>query len=188
MENIFGALVQVFSIQGILFIVTGVVFGMICGALPGLSSAMAIVLVLPFTYSMPPVSAIVMLVAVYVGGACGGSISAILLKTPGTPEAVATTFDGYPMAQRGGAGRALGIAVSSSSIGGIFFCRSDAFGGSHACLDSLEISEPRIFCFGPPGIELYNKHWIEKPDEGAFFGLCRIMACHHRHRFHKWNV
>jgi putative tricarboxylic transport membrane protein len=69
---------------------------------------------------MQPVQAIVTLIAVYIGAACGGSISAILLRTPGTPEAVATTFDGYPMAMRGKAGRALGLAVSASSFGGIF--------------------------------------------------------------------
>ncbi len=98
----------------------GTIFGMVCGALPGLSSSMAIILVLPFTYAMNPVTAIVTLVSVYVGGACGGSISAILLRIPGTPEAVATTFDGYPMSLRGESGRALGLAVTASSFGGIF--------------------------------------------------------------------
>jgi putative tricarboxylic transport membrane protein len=85
---------------------------------------MAIILLLPFTYAMQPVAAIVTLVAVYIGGACGGSISAILLRIPGTPEAVATCFDGHPMALKGQAGRALGLAVSASSFGGIFsaFC------------------------------------------------------------------
>ncbi len=108
----------------LLLVVAGTFFGMICGALPGISSSMAIILLLPFTYAMEPVSAIVTLVAVYIGGAAGGSISAILLKIPGTPEAVATVFDGHPMAQKGQAGKALGIAISASSFGGIFsaFC------------------------------------------------------------------
>jgi putative tricarboxylic transport membrane protein len=105
-------------------IVAGTMFGMVCGALPGISSSMAIILLLPFTYAMQPIAAIVTLVAVYIGGACGGSISAILLKIPGTPEAVATVFDGHPMALKGQAGKALGLAVSASSFGGIFsaFC------------------------------------------------------------------
>lgn len=120
MDILIQSIIQVFSPLNLILVVAGTIFGMVCGALPGLSSSMAIILALPFTYSMNPISAIVMLVAVYVGGACGGSISAILIKTPGTPEAVATTFDGYPMALRGEAGKALGLAVTASSFGSIF--------------------------------------------------------------------
>ncbi|HCM29008.1 MAG: hypothetical protein A2Z99_01985 [Treponema sp. GWB1_62_6] len=124
MNNFIQAMGYVAHPLNFLLIIVGTLFGMICGALPGVSSSMAIILLLPFTYSMEPVTAIVTLVAVYVGGAAGGSISAILLKIPGTPEAVATTFDGHPMAQNGQAGKALGIAISASSFGGIFsaFC------------------------------------------------------------------
>lgn len=111
---------QVFSPLSAVLVVVGTVFGIVCGALPGVSTSLAIILCLPFTYTMEPVSAVVLLIAVYVGGACGGSISAILIKTPGTPEAVATTFDGYPMAQKGQAGIALGLAVTASSFGTIF--------------------------------------------------------------------
>lgn len=120
MEVIFQSLAYVMQPLNLLLIVAATFFGMVCGALPGISSSMAIILLLPFTYNMEPVSAIVSLVAVYIGGAAGGSISAILLKIPGTPEAVATIFDGHPMARKGHAGKALGIAISSSSFGGIF--------------------------------------------------------------------
>ncbi|MBE2294346.1 MAG: tripartite tricarboxylate transporter permease [Phycisphaerales bacterium] len=120
MDIIIQSLVAVVNPISFLLIVIGVLFGMVCGALPGLSTSMAIILCLPFTYSMDPITGIVLMVAVYVGGASGGSISSILLKTPGTPEAVATTFDGYPMAQQGKAGEALGLAVTSSSFGTIF--------------------------------------------------------------------
>jgi putative tricarboxylic transport membrane protein len=120
MESVIQSILYVFTPISLALVVGGTAFGMICGALPGLSASMAIILLLPFTYGMEPVQAIVTLVAVYIGAACGGSISAILLRTPGTPEAVATTFDGYPMAMRGQAGRALGLAVSASSFGGIF--------------------------------------------------------------------
>lgn len=121
MQNFVQALGFVF-LQPLNFVlvIVGTLFGMVCGALPGVSSSMAIILLLPFTYNMEPVAAIVTLVAVYIGGAAGGSISAILLKIPGTPEAVATVFDGHPMAQKGKAGKALGIAISASSFGGIF--------------------------------------------------------------------
>ncbi|WP_036682596.1 tripartite tricarboxylate transporter permease [Pelobacter seleniigenes] len=120
MDILFQSLAAFLQPLTLLLIVVGTLFGMICGSLPGLSSSMAIILCLPFTYSMDPIAAIVLMVAVYVGGATGGSISAILLKTPGTPEAVATTFDGYPMAQNGLTGQALGLAVTASSFGTIF--------------------------------------------------------------------
>lgn len=100
-------------------IVVGMVVGLFFGALPGISSSMGIVLMLPFTYTLGIIPSIVLLAALYAGSAYGGSITAILFNTPGTPEAVATTFDGYPMAKKGQAGRALGLAVTASSIGGI---------------------------------------------------------------------
>lgn len=95
-------------------------WGMIGGSLPGISSSMAVVLILPFTYKMDPMAAIAVMIAVYVGGASGGAISAILLKTPGTPEALCTTFDGHPLAMQGKAGLALGLAITASSFGSIF--------------------------------------------------------------------
>jgi len=98
----------------------GVLMGIIIGALPGLTSPMGVALLIPFTYTMEPVPAICMLVALYCGGTFGGSISAILVHAPGTPAAAATTFDGYPLAQKGQAGKALGMACVSSSIGGLF--------------------------------------------------------------------
>lgn len=103
-----------------MLIIVGMLIGVAFGALPGISSSMAIVLMLPFTYYMGVIPSIMLLVAIYTGSAYGGSITAILFNTPGTPEAVATTFDGYPMAQQGKAGRALGLAISASAFGGIF--------------------------------------------------------------------
>jgi putative tricarboxylic transport membrane protein len=103
----------------ILLIFGSVLIGVTVGALPGLSSPMAIALLLPFTITMDPVPAIGMMAALYCGGTFGGSITAILINAPGAPPAVATAFDGYPMAKRGEAGRALGIATFSSVTGGI---------------------------------------------------------------------
>ena len=97
----------------------GVLIGVLVGALPGLSSPMAVALLLPFTIGLEPIPAIAMLAALYCAGTFGGSITAILINTPGAPPALATALDGYPLAQRGEAGRALGIAAFSSVIGGI---------------------------------------------------------------------
>jgi len=102
---------------GLIFM--SVLLGVVIGALPGLSSTMAVALLLPFTIGMEPVVAISMMAALYCAGTFGGSITAILINAPGAPPAVATALDGYPMAQRGEAGRALGIAAISSVCGGL---------------------------------------------------------------------
>lgn len=100
-------------------ILFSVVAGVMVGALPGLSSTMAVALLLPFTIGMDPIVAISMMSALYCAGTFGGSITAILINAPGAPPAVATALDGYPMAQKGEAGRALGIAAVSSVTGGL---------------------------------------------------------------------
>lgn len=101
-------------------IVGGVIAGIVFGAIPGLSAFTALALFLPITFGMEPVNGISFLISIYVGGLSGGLISAILLGIPGTPSSIATCFDGYPMAQKGEAGKALGTAIVFSFVGGIF--------------------------------------------------------------------
>ena len=103
---------------GLIFATT--ILGVIIGVLPGLGATTGAALLLPFTLTMDPVHAIAVLATIYVSATFAGSITAILINTPGTSAAAATTFDGYPLAQKGEAGRALGIAVISSTVGGIF--------------------------------------------------------------------
>ena len=98
----------------------GLLFGLLVGALPGLGPLMGIILMLPVVIGQQPIAAMGFLIAIFVGGSCGGSISAILLRIPGTPLAAATLFDGYPMAQKGRAADAIGIAITASSLGGLF--------------------------------------------------------------------
>ena len=114
--NGFSVLLDPYTFMMVIF---AIIVGTIFGALPGVSATMAVALGLPFTYSMDPVPAIVFLVAIYCSSITGGSITAILFKIPGVPSSAPTTFDGYPMAQRGEAGKALGIALGSSAIGGL---------------------------------------------------------------------
>ncbi len=109
----------VFEPTMLLMVLFAVIIGTIFGALPGVSATMAVALGLPFTYTMEPIQAIVFLVAIYCSSITGGSISAILFKIPGVPSSAPTTFDGYPMAQRGEAGKALGVSLVTSAIGGL---------------------------------------------------------------------
>lgn len=101
-------------------IVAGTVLGVLVGALPGISGSTTTALLLPFTITMTPTAAIAFLGAIYCAANYGGSITAILVNTPGDPSASATAFDGYPMAQKGEAGRALGMSAFASTLGGIF--------------------------------------------------------------------
>ena len=111
-----GVLTTTFAIPAAAF---GVAWGIIGGALPGISPSISMALILPFTYGMNPVVAIVLLAAVYVGAEYGGSIPAILISTPGTNAATVTVIDGYEMHRQGRGGEALGISLVTGWVGGM---------------------------------------------------------------------
>lgn len=110
----------VFEPVTLIYILVGTVGGVIFGAMPGVSAAMAVVLGMTFCYTMDPLPSIAFLVAIYCSAITGGGITAVLFSIPGTPASAITTLDGYPMAQRGEGGKALGISLFTSAIGGIF--------------------------------------------------------------------
>lgn len=120
MEEI-GLLMQGFAValqpENLLLMLVGIVLGVLIGVLPGLGGANGIAILLPLTFAMPPVSAIIMLSCIYWGALFGGAITSILFNIPGEPWSVATTFDGYPMAQQGKAGEALTAAFTASFFG-----------------------------------------------------------------------
>jgi putative tricarboxylic transport membrane protein len=111
---------NLFTVQNFLLVLAGTIAGMIVGALPGLTATMAVALLVPFTYTMNPIAGLVTLGAVYMGCIYGGSFSAILINTPGTPSSIGTTFDGYPMACQGRGEEAIVAATVGSCIGGLF--------------------------------------------------------------------
>ncbi|WP_432361279.1 tripartite tricarboxylate transporter permease [Sporosarcina sp. UB5] len=106
--------------QNIMFVFIGVLAGTVIGMLPGLGPISAIAVMIPLSYGMHPASALILMAGVYYGAIFGGSTSSVLLNAPGVASTVATTFDGYPMAQQGKAGKALAIAAVASFIGGTF--------------------------------------------------------------------
>ena len=118
-ENLIAAGATVFEPHTIGLIVLGVTAGLIAGAIPGFTIAMAVVLTLPFTFGMTPIQGLATMIGVYVGGLSGGLMSAMLTGIPGTPSSVATTFDGFPMVRGGRPGLALGLGVWSSFFGGL---------------------------------------------------------------------
>lgn len=103
-----------------IIVFVGVVIGIVFGALPGLSASMALSIFIPFTFAFEAYQGMAFLVAMYVATCFGGAISAILVNIPGSPSSVCTAFDGYPMAQRGEAGRAIATGALASALGGLF--------------------------------------------------------------------
>jgi len=118
-QNIAGAFSEVFALYNLMLMAIGVLAGLIAGSIPGFTITMAVVLALPFTFGMSPIEGLSTMLGVYVGGLTGGMFASILIGVPGTPSAIATTFDGFPMARNGRPGLALGIGLWASFFGGL---------------------------------------------------------------------
>ena len=119
MEHLITSFGNLFTPLPFIFLLTGVVVGVVVGAIPGLSGGMVIALTLPLTFLMDSTNALILLVSMYVGSTSGGLISATLMRMPGTPAAMMTILDGFPMAKAGKPGRALGFGIFASFIGGL---------------------------------------------------------------------
>jgi len=117
--SLLGSLGDVLQLQYLIPLAIGTLAGLIGGALPGVTITMTIIIVLPFTFGLDPLAGLAAMVGVYVGGESGGLVTASLIGIPGTPSAVTTTFDGFPMARRGEPGRAVWLGTWASFIGGI---------------------------------------------------------------------
>jgi putative tricarboxylic transport membrane protein len=115
-ENLAAGLAMVATVQNVIAIFGGVAIGIIVGALPGMSGTLGVTLALPFTFYLNPVTGILLLLGIYKGAVYGGSISAILIKTPGMASSACTILDGYPLAQRGEADKALKMALYASCV------------------------------------------------------------------------
>ena len=148
MEDI-GTLMQGFAValtwQNLLFMLVGILLGVLIGVLPGLGGANGVAILLPLTFSMSPTSAIIMLSCIYWGALFGGAITSILFNIPGEPWSVATTFDGYPMAQQGRAGEAMTAAFTSSFIGAFFAVVVITFLAPLVARFALKFGPPEFF-------------------------------------------
>lgn len=120
METIALGFAHILTLPAIVSIFIGTILGVIVGVLPGLGSVIGITMILPFTFTMGQIPALALMLGIYCGSVFGGSISAIVINTPGTPQAAATALDGFPMAQRGEADLAIGWTTVASVIGGLF--------------------------------------------------------------------
>jgi putative tricarboxylic transport membrane protein len=143
--NLFHGFAVVLQPYNILLMVLGITLGVIIGVLPGLGGANGIAILLPLTFSMSPTSAIIMLSCIYWGALFGGAITSVLFNIPGEPWSVATTFDGYPLAQKGKAGEALTAAFTSSFVGALFAVIMITLVAPLVASFALQFGPPEIF-------------------------------------------
>ena len=134
-----------FTIENIIWINLGVFIGAVFAAIPGLSVILCVILFLPVTYSMGPIPGMMFLLGIYCAGGYGGSVSAILINTPGTPHAAATMLDGHPLSQKGRTKAALKIALYASTFGGVFSALMLLFLGPQVAKIAAQLGTPEYF-------------------------------------------
>lgn len=177
-EGVFSGLLAgaplAFHPYNVLMCFVGVAFGMLVGVLPGLTGTMGIALLIPLTFGMNPVAALMMLTAIHAGANTGCAFSAILVSTPGTPAAAATVLDGYQMCLKGLAGKAISMSVIAGFIGGIFSILVLLFMAPPLSLLSLKFGPVEYFWLGLFGLSCVGSLSGNFPLKGLFsaaFGL-----------------
>lgn len=173
-DNIVFALGNVFAVHNLIYIMIGTMVGMFFGAMPGLTVTLSVALLLPFTFGLDPASGILMLTGVYCAGTYAGSITAILINTPGTPSAVATCWDGYPLTRQGRSYEALSVALNSSVLGGLISAISLLFFAPQIAKAALQFGPAEKFAltfFGLTVIARVSGKSLIKGLVSALFGL-----------------
>ncbi|KAF2958274.1 C4-dicarboxylate ABC transporter permease [Thermotoga sp. Ku-13t] len=161
--------------SNLLIMLIGAASGIVVGALPGVTSSMGIILLLPFTYYMKPETALLMLTSMYCASMFGGSISAILLRTPGTPSAAATAMDGYPLAQQGKAGKAISAALIGSFFGGLASGICMVFLAPLLAKFALKFGPPEYFALAVFGLTIIASVSGKDLVKGLIAGLIGLL-------------
>lgn len=156
MEHILQGFATALQLMPLLLVVVGVLMGILIGAMPGLTATMGVTLLLPFTLQMgvTPEAGMAMLIGIYIGAIYGGSISAVLISTPGTPASAATVLDGYPMTKNGEAGRAITLATCASFAGGMISALILMFLSPQLSKFALRFSFPEYFALAVFGLSM----------------------------------
>jgi len=168
-------LTHVLQLTNLLFLFVGVFMGIVFGALPGLTATMGLALLVPFTFTMSPASGLIMLAGIYVGAMYGDAIPAILINTPGTPAAIATTFDGFPLAQKGMAQHALVAAAVASSLGSLVANIVLAAAAPPLAELSLKFGPPEYFWLGIFGLTIISTLSTESIIKGFLAGTIGML-------------
>lgn len=173
--DFFNIAINLLSFDVMIALVVGVVGGLVVGMLPGLSSPMAVALLIPVTFEMEPIAGLTMLAAVYTSAIYGGSVSAILIHTPGTSSSAATTLDGYQLTLKGQAGKALGTATVSSMIGGSISAIVLLFLAPPLSRISLKFSSPEYFLIAVFGLTIIGALASKSVAKGLAGGVLGLI-------------
>lgn len=175
MENILTGFTNVLQPEVLLILILGIFAGVIIGALPGLTATMGVALLLPITFGLTPITGILLLIGIYFGAIYAGSVSAILINTPGTPAAAATTFDGYPLAQQGHARKALQVSTISSGIGGFLSVIILIFLAPKLANFALKFSAPETFALAVFGLSIISSIAGKSMVKGLIAGTIGLL-------------
>jgi putative tricarboxylic transport membrane protein len=175
MEAFLTGLGAAFTPHILALVLAGTLLGIVVGALPGISGSTTTALLLPLTITMTPTAAIAFLGSIYCAANYGGSITAILINTPGDPSASATAYDGYPLAKRGEAGRALGMSAVASAIGGIFSVIVLIFAAPMLARLAYQFGPPEYFALALFGLSMVAAVGGDSPAKNLLAGASGVL-------------
>ena len=175
MEAFISGLGAAFAPNILMLVLAGTLLGIVVGALPGISGSTTTALLLPLTITMTPNAAVAFLGAIYCAANYGGSITAILINSPGDPSASATAFDGYPMARKGQAGRALGMSAVASAIGGIFSVIVLIFAAPWLARLAYQFGPPEYFALALFGLSMVAAVGGDSPAKNLLAGASGVL-------------
>lgn len=175
LEIVLNALSVIFQPVNFFLMTVGVTAGILVGAMPGLTATLAISLLLPFTFSMKPVPALIMLLGIYCGGMYGGAITAILVRAPGTPGAAATVFDGYPLTRKGQGGKAVGVATIASALGGLISATIMIILSPQISRAALRFGPPEFFALAIFGLSVIFSVSGKSVLKGTIAGIIGLL-------------
>ncbi|WP_042143561.1 tripartite tricarboxylate transporter permease [Paucisalibacillus sp. EB02] len=174
-DVLINSLLSIFEFQTLLFMILGVVLGFIFGSLPGLTATMGVALMLPVTYGLEPTTAMLFLLGIYCAGTYGGSASAILINTPGTPASAATVIDGYALAEKGKAADALRMALLASVVGGLFSALALLLIAPQLSKFALNFGPPEFFALAFFGLTMIISVSGDNLRKGIIMGLLGML-------------
>lgn len=175
LANLIDAIAIVFQPMPLLLITIGVVIGITMGSLPGMTATMTVAVLVSFTFGMEPVHGMMLLLGIYGGALYAGSIPAILIRTPGTPSAAATVFDGFPLAQQGRAGEAITVATVASFIGGVVSVIVLALLSPQIASFALDFGSPEFFALAVFGLSIIASVSGDSLVKGLISGLLGML-------------
>lgn len=170
-------LMNILQPQVLIMVFAGALGGITLGALPGLTATMGVALLVPFTFGLEMDASIGMLLGIYCGAMYGGSISAILVRTPGTPAAAATLLDGYPLGQRGEGSRALSMSLAASMGGGLVGCVIMSFLSPQVSVFALKFSTAEYFALAIFGLSIIIAISGQSVIKGIMAGMFGLILC-----------